>query len=418
MKRAGLLLGISLMWLPLSMMSDGITTLILPNRLIAITDKTTQATVLGLITFAGILMGMLIQPIAGAVSDRLQPHRGRRSMIAVGVVFTLVSLLLFGLSHFVLTILLSYLIIQVTMNVIQAAQQGFIPDLISSQLRGTASGLKGLMDIGGALLGFALLGQLLQRGQTDLALSVIAGTLILAFALTVLLVREPRAGRAMPPTRLMLADIFRLNVQEHRAFLWVVVSRFLFLLGTYAVGRFLLYFVADRLNLDARQASKTAGDVLTGLTLVTVVASLPMGWAADRFGRIPLMVVGAVLSALGGLLLIVAGTETQLLLFGALMALGSAAFASANWALTTDLAPPTEVGRFLAIANFGTAGASAAAGLLGPLIDWANTGTDGAGYSVLFVMAAFAFLASAIVLRGVNVAQRRVAPSRIREAEV
>lgn len=404
------------MWLPLSMMSDGITTLILPNRLITITDKTTQATVLGLMTFAGILMGMLIQPIAGAVSDRLQPHWGRRSIIAVGVVFTLVSLLLFGLSHLVLTILLSYLIIQVTMNVIQAAQQGFIPDLISSQLRGTASGLKGLMDIGGALIGFALLGQLLQRGQTDLALSVIAGALILAFALTVLLVREPRAGRAMPPNRLMLADIFRLNVQEHRAFVWVVVSRFLFLLGTYAVGRFLLYFVADRLNLDARQASKTAGDVLTGLTLVTVVASLPMGWAADRFGRIPLMVVGAVLSALGGLLLIVAGTETQLLLFGALMALGSAAFASANWALTTDLAPPTEVGRFLAIANFGTAGASAAAGLVGPLIDWANTGTDGAGYSVLFVMAAFAFLASAIVLRGVNVAQRTVAPSRIREA--
>jgi MFS family permease len=114
--------------------------------------------------------------------------------------------------------------------------------------------------------------------------------------------------------------------------------------------------------------------------------------------------------------LISARTEAQILLFGALMSVGSAAFASANWALTADLVPQAEVGRFLAIANFGTAGAAAAAGLLGPLIDWANTNAVGAGYTVLLVAAALTFVASA--LRGVNVTERKVAPARISKVQV
>jgi MFS family permease len=418
MKRAGLLLGISLLWLPLSMITDGMTTLILPNRLITITDKTTQATALGLITFVGILIGMFIQPIAGAFSDRLRPRWGRRGVIALGGVFTLVSLFFFGISQGVLAVLVSYVLVQITTNVIQAAQQGLIPDLVPSHWRGTASGLKGLMDIGGAFLGFILLGKILERGQSELAIAMVGVVLLLAVAVTLLVVREPKVTLSRLTNRFSLVDIFRLNLREHRPFVWLVISRFLFLLGTYAVGRFLLYFVGNRLDVDAQQASETAGTVLAALTLVTLLASLPMGWAADQFGRIPLMLAGSALSALGVLLLIPAETQMQILLFGALMALGSSAFVNANWALTADLVPPTESGRFLAIANFGTAGASATAGLLGPLIDWANTGAVEAGYTVLFVAAALAFVASAIVLRGVNVTKSNVVPPQINKVEV
>ena len=76
------------------------------------------------------------------------------------------------------------------------------------------------------------------------------------------------------------------------------------------------------------------------------------------------------------------------------MALGSGAFVSANWALTADVVPPAEAGRFLALANLGTAGGMAAAGLFGPLLDAANAASPGAGYAALFAGAALAFLAS------------------------
>jgi MFS family permease len=113
------------------------------------------------------------------------------------------------------------------------------------------------------------------------------------------------------------------------------------------------------------------------------------------------MVSGAVLSAAGVLLLILAKNNMHILFFGGLMSLGSAAFAGANWAFTADLAPPAEAARFMGLANIGTAGAAAVAGLFGPLLDWTNGITPGAGYRILFMLCAAAFLASAIAVRGV-----------------
>jgi MFS family permease len=78
------------------------------------------------------------------------------------------------------------------------------------------------------------------------------------------------------------------------------------------------------------------------------------------------------------------------------MALGSAAFAGANWASTADLVPPGEAARFFGLANFGTAGAVAAAGFFGLLVDWANETSPGGGYVALLVVAGIIFVASAI----------------------
>ena len=136
--------------------------------------------------------------------------------------------------------------------------------------------------------------------------------------------------------------------------------------------------------------------LLGSLALVTLLAAPPAGWAADRFGRLPLMVAGAALSALGVLLLTVAATSLHIFLFGALMAVGPAAFTAANWALTADLAPAAEAGRFMGLANTGTAGAVAAAGLFGPLVDLGNSTSPTAGYTALLLAAALAFLSSAI----------------------
>jgi MFS family permease len=180
-----------------------------------------------------------------------------------------------------------------------------------------------------------------------------------------------------------------------------VAARFLFLLGTYAVGRFLLYFVADRLRLDPESAAETAGGLLAGLALLTALGGLAAGWAADRFGRMPLMLLGVLLSTAGILLLALASSAALIFVFGSLMALGSAAFASANWALTADVTPEGEGARFFGLANIGTAGAAAAAGLLGPVVDWGNASSPETGYTALFMVAGLACAASALALRGI-----------------
>ena len=403
------LLGISLFWLALSMLFDGINTLVLPNQLIGLVSEGRQATLLGLLTFFGLLAGMLVQPLAGVISDRTRVRWGRSGTIGIGLMLILVSLTIFGLSRSLAGAILGYLAIQVAASIAQAGQQGFIPDLVSPQQRGLASGWKGFMDIGGAMLGFVVLGQLLGSGQTGLAPVVVGFTLVVSFLVTVALVKEdwkavrlPQNGKATSHPSNPLAAAFRLDLRQHRPFAWLVLSRFLFLLGTYAVGRFLLYFVAERLGLEANQAAREAGSLLALLALISILAAPPAGWAADRLGRIPLMVAGAILSALGTLLLIVASTSMQILLFGSLMSLGSAAFASANWAMTADLSPSSESARFFGFANFGTAGAAAAGGLFGILVDGANRLAPGSGYPALFLAATLASLSSALVLLAVK----------------
>lgn len=73
-----LLFGISVFWLALSILFDGVNTLVLPLQLSLLFDQNSQATALGLLTFVGLLVGALIQPIAGAFSDRWHPRLGRK----------------------------------------------------------------------------------------------------------------------------------------------------------------------------------------------------------------------------------------------------------------------------------------------------------------------------------------------------
>jgi MFS family permease len=81
------------------------------------------------------------------------------------------------------------------------------------------------------------------------------------------------------------------------------------------------------------------------------------------------------------------------------MSLGSAAFGSGSWALLADLVPRDESARYFGLANFSTIGPTAAAGLLGPAIDWTNNQSPGNGYALLFLVSAMAFAASILPLR-------------------
>jgi MFS family permease len=397
-----LLMGISVFWLALSVLLDGVNTLVLPVQLGGVAHQQNQATILGLLTFGGLLAGALIQPIAGALSDRLHPLLGRKGFIGIGLALSLGSLLLFAMFQSILGVMISYLAMQASASIAQAGQQGLIPDLVDENHRGLASGFKGFMDLAGAMLGFVILGQLLGSGKSLLAIGVIGVLLVITFLVAVLLTPEdnPNQPTAIKRRSFPLREIFRLDLNQHPFFVRLIISRFLFLLGIYATGRFLLLFVANRLGLSEEQAAEQAGNLLAGLALITIVASPFTGWLADRIGRVPLMIAGAIFSAISALMLIGAYTSSQILLFGGLMSLGSAAFAGGSWALLADLVPKDESARFFGLANFSTAGSAAAAGLFGLVIDGVDRVFPGMGFSVLFVLAALAFLASILPAKG------------------
>jgi hypothetical protein len=76
-----------------------------------------------------------------------------------------------------------------------------------------------------------------------------------------------------------------------------------------------------------------------------------------------------------------------ILALGSLMAVGTAAFGAGSWAALADETDGLRSGRLLGIANVGTAGAAAAAGLFGPMIDAAERLVPGSGYASAFTVA-------------------------------
>ena len=138
LRQIRLLLGISIFWLALSMLQDGINTLVLPLQLSSLGGKGTQATFLGLLTFVGLLGGALVQPVAGVLSDRFKPVLGRRGFIGIGLFLSLASLGMLAIFQNLAGVAIAYLAVQVSASFAQAGQQGLIPDLVEDRRRGPA----------------------------------------------------------------------------------------------------------------------------------------------------------------------------------------------------------------------------------------------------------------------------------------
>jgi MFS family permease len=347
------------------MLADGIPSLLLPHQLLEAGQ--TDATALGLVTLAALGLAALVQPFAGMLSDRV----GRFGVIAIGVVVAATGLALLLAPD---TLVAGALLALVGASVAQAGQQPLLPDRVPEHWRGRGAGLKGVFDVGGAFVAFVLLGALLGRGNAGLAVGLLAAVLVGSFVLAFILLACSSAERPVAP-----ADPST-RVDGH--FWWLVAARFLFLLGIYVLGRFLVLYVAAARGVDADAAAAEGGLILAVLTLVTVLVSLPAGWLADRVGRRPLLVAGGGLAAVGIALVPATSTTAGMIALGVLVAVGSATFGAASWAALTELAPHAESGRLLGLANWGTAGAAAAAGLAGILID-----LPFGGFGIAFVVA-------------------------------
>ncbi len=372
--------GVSVGWIGLSVVGDGVPSLLLPHQLLQ--AGAADATRLGLITLAALALAALAQPIAGSVSDRI----GRWPVIAAGVALAGAGFVLLvtpgGLVRGALVAL-------VGTSVAQAGHQPLVPDRIPSGWRGRAAGWKTACDVGGAFVGFLLLGALLGAGQVGFAVGALGLLLAGGFAVAVVLLR------ATP--RISMTDGSDGTGGWSRPLGSIVAARFAFLLGIYVLGRFLVLFIAEGQHLNADDAAAQGGLVLAVLTLITVAASPPAGWLADRIGHGPMQLAGGLVAATGIALVPLAAGLGVLLGAGALVAIGSASFSSASWATMTDLTPARHAGRLLGLANWGTAGAAAAAGLAGLLIDAGERLLPGIGFTATFMLAAVASCIGGIV---------------------
>lgn len=407
MKRTKLLAGISVFWLALALLVDGLNSLVLPAQLFHLRGEAASATMLGLLTFAGILAAVVIQPFAGEISDRLRATWGRTGLIAATLFAILAGLFALGISNDLPALFVAYLAIQVAAAFARAAQGAFISDLLPYDETNDAANWRQTMQVVGSSLGFLLLGNLLAAASVGPALMLVGAVLTAAFLVTVVLIGErprPHGYRHSSPT---WDDLYRFDYRGNRRFAWLALSRSLFLLGAFAVARFLVFFLAGRFALDFIAAAGQAGLLLGGLALVIALTAPLAAQFAERWGH-GFTMAGGALIALAGLVAFALATLISHVLLGVLLiGFGGGAFLSANSSLSRELTPAVHAAKFQGLTQIGGLAAAALAGLFGPLADWMGRVAAGNGFTALFAAAFVAFALAALAARpGLAVAPR------------
>src|SRR5512143_1980820 len=71
-------------WIGLSFKWNALHPIILPAVLLNLVPETQKNTYLGLLTFFGLIIAMIVQPVAGAISDGWRSRWGRRRPLLAG----------------------------------------------------------------------------------------------------------------------------------------------------------------------------------------------------------------------------------------------------------------------------------------------------------------------------------------------
>lgn len=392
-------------WFGQAFLWNGLHPIILPAILLGLVPENQKNSYLGILTFVGLMLAMITQPLAGSLSDRTRTSWGRRRpWMVTGTILALLFLAGMALSSQVFVgIFITYLLLQISMNTAQGPAQGLIPDLVQQDRRGFASGIKNLFDMGGLVVTSLVAGQLMGDGNPGLAIGVSAVVLLVCTTITIVGTPEKAIPSSLDGTEIPAPlDFLKLDREQYPDYARLLVARFLILLGIYAVQGFAQYFIRDRLAVP--NAAEVTGNLLAAIGLTLTLLVFPAGWLSDRFGRKKLNMLGGGLAALGIFLLVFVQSVNTLYLVGGVIGLATGIFLSVNWALATDLIPGEQAGKYMGLSNLATAGAGASARLAGPLIDLINNIQPGKflGYPAMFILAALIALAGTLLLNKIK----------------
>lgn len=409
-------------WVGLSFMWNVLHPILLPAVLLNYVPDAKKNTYLGLLTFVGLVIAMVVQPLSGALSDGWKsPFGRRRPLIVFGTLFDFLFLSILAWAGGLAWLFIGYIGLQLSSNIAHGPMQGLLPDRVPRSQLGVASSLKTFMDMLSLIIASLLAGRLLDpvtRDPTPIML-VVMSLLAVCAAITVLGVHEsPSSGRAERSSkgeqrrsseRVFFSlvsrpslGLFQVNFRENSSYWWLIAERGLFLLGIYGVQAFAQYYLQDVLRVP--DPPRQTGDLLAVLTISLVILVLIGGWLTDKYGAKRILYVGTFIASAGMFLMLFAKDMHGLTLSGSVLGAGIGLFLTSNWALANTLAPSGEAGKYLGLTNLATAGSGALARLEGPALDWLNAAWPGAwvGYKGLFIFGAVCMLLSIFLLQKVT----------------
>lgn len=409
----GRLSALTAYWLGLSVLWGTLSTIVLPRLVEQMVPAAVKTSALSLVAGLQALVSIIVQPMAGAASDRVAtPWGRRRPFIVAGVLAQLVFLLLLARAGAFWAVLLAMLLIELASNTAQGPYQGLLPDTVPADRHGLASGLIGAAQLAGQVIGVAVAGVLVASGHEDGAIAFAGAAVGLGMLTTVIAIDEPARGTVavrpsawlrtlvlprhwLRPARTMLLRPWGPDVLARRDYLWLLVSRLAILMATGTLQPFIYFYLEDSLHLGVN-AGPAVAPLAALVAFVALASAIPGGALTRRWGRVRTVLVSALFGAVGAAAFAVAPTYASLFVIAVPFGIALGIFLSADWALLVDLVPAAEAGRYLGLSNTATAGAGVlAVAIGGPIADLVNGAASGAGYRAVFVLAAIEFIVGA-----------------------
>jgi MFS family permease len=410
------LLRISAYWLGLTAI-DAAVGLFIANRLefdqLVPTEDVGRS--MFLIGVGAAIVGIIIQPTVGYLSDYTVSRWGRRKpYIVFGSLLDVVFLLGIATGNTVLVLAAFMLLLSVSTNIARGPFQGYVPDLVAEPQVGMASGIVGLMQVAGNVTGYLLVVLSVGLGVMSLSLVAVAVVELVTMVSVVLRVGQgmppkPRQGRSWPT---IAREAWATDILHERSYVWLLVSRLLFLTaGSLLVNWVVIYF-GRAYGMSKEESNALLLPVLAAVVIMSALAILPASRLSDRVGRKPLILVACAGGAIGTAIIVLAPTIPIAIVGAALFGAANGTFLAVDWALMTDIIPRASAGRYMGMSNVATGSAGPLSIAIGGIVLDLVTGAGHEALSprIVFSLGVVFFLVAAITMRPVIEPRRRRQP--------
>jgi MFS family permease len=415
-----MLVQISLYWLGLSLIFSALDTVILPERFAGMMASDSVNLAVGVLSFCGALVAIIVQPTIGSISDYTISRWGRRKpYIVIGSTLDILFLAGLATSNAFLAITAFYMLLQFSSNFAQGPFQGYVPDLVPAQQVGLASALVGIMSVVGPVTGVIIASiplSLAAQGQApDFTLVTIAlGGIELATALaTVISVDEGRQAkdRQGRSWRQIAFETWGRDVLRQRSFVYLVASRLFILAGVSMFVREADLYLNYVMGFDADERGFWVKAAALVLGVSVALVCLPAARLSDRVGRKPLIFAACALGAAGSAIVLVAPSVQIAIAGGVVIGIASGTFVAVDWALMSDIIPKADAGRYMGLSNVatglaGTLAVASGGALVFLITHLLSTDLVGPATRLVFVLAIVFFGLGALLVRQVDPRRR------------